>query len=357
MGSLYEKLFRPIFFRLEAERAHELSVKGLRLFQSVPGLAAAFRSRAYRQDWSQPIEVFGVRFPNRVGLAAGYDKNAVCWRGLSALGFGHVEVGTLTFRSQPGNPQPRLFRYPKEEAIINRMGFNNEGAERAAGRLAKAPPPGRRPMPIGVNIGKSRAATLDEAVEDYLGAFRLLARHADYLAVNVSSPNTPDLRKLQDAGRLRSLLGALARANGADTAGHGRDRCPLLVKIAPDLTFKEIDGILGIIDELGLDGIIATNTTLARPGTFSRVNQAGGLSGVPLTRASTRIIRYIARATDGKLPIIGVGGIMDGATAAEKIDAGASLIQVYSGMIYRGPAMPVVLARAVAGKQGFAVAG
>ncbi|MEZ5276490.1 MAG: quinone-dependent dihydroorotate dehydrogenase [Opitutaceae bacterium] len=350
MGSLYEKLFRPILFCLEAERAHELSVNGLRLVGAIPGLVPVFRSRARRQSWGGRIKVFGVTFPNRVGLAAGYDKNAVCWRGLSALGFGHVEVGTLTFRPQPGNPRPRLFRYPAQEAIINRMGFNNEGAERAAARLAKAPPPGRRPMPIGVNIGKSKVASLDEAVEDYLGSFRLLARHADYLVVNVSSPNTPDLRKLQDAERLRMLLGALTRANDAGTAGHGRSRCPLLVKIAPDLTWREIDDVLGIIDELGLDGIIATNTTLARPGPFAGVDQAGGLSGAPLTRAATGIIRYISRSTEGRLPIIGVGGIMDGRTAAEKIDAGATLVQVYSGMIYRGPSMPIELARAVSSK-------
>ena len=205
-------------------------------------------------------------------------------------------------------------------------------------------------MPIGVNIGKSKIATLDEAVEDYLGSFRLLARHADYLVVNVSSPNTPDLRKLQDAERLRALLGALAGVNDAGTAGHGRSRCPLLVKIAPDLTWREIDDVLGIIDELGLDGIIATNTTLARPGSFAEVDQAGGLSGAPLTRAATRIIRYISRTTEGRLPIIGVGGIMDGRTAAEKVDAGASLVQVYSGMVYRGPSMPIELARAVSSK-------
>ena len=179
---------------------------------------------------------------------------------------------------------------------------------------------------------------------------RLLARHADYLVVNVSSPNTPDLRKLQDAERLRTLLGALAEANGGGIAGTGRSRCPLLVKIAPDLSWAEIDGVLGIIDELGLDGIIATNTTLARPGAFARIDVAGGLSGAPLAGASTRIIRYIARASGGRLPIIGVGGIVDGTSAAEKIDAGASLIQVYSGMVYRGPSMPVELARAVSAK-------
>ncbi len=350
MGSPYEKLLRPILFRLNPEKAHELSVLGLRALQVVPGLTGVLRAATQRKAGNRPIEVFGITFPNRVGLAAGYDKEGVCWRGLSALGFGHVEIGTLTFRPQAGNPQPRLFRFPEEWAILNRMGFNNQGAEKAAARLAKAPPPGSRPIPIGVNIGKSKVAPLEEAIEDYLGSFRLLARHADYLAINVSSPNTPDLRKLQEASRLRELLGALVEANGADLAGHGRSRCPLLVKIAPDLTFREIDGILGIIDELNLDGIIATNTTLARPGRFSEVDEVGGLSGAPLNRMATRVIRYISRATDGRLPIIGVGGVIDGVTAAEKIDAGATLVQVYSGMIFRGPCLPVEMARAVAAK-------
>jgi dihydroorotate dehydrogenase len=350
MGSTYEKLLRPIFFRLDAEKAHELSVIGLRLFQAVPGLVPLFRSRAYRRGMGEPVEIFGTRFPNRVGVAAGYDKNAVCWRGLSALGFGHVEVGTITNLAQPGNPKPRLFRYPDQGAIINRMGFNNEGAERVARRLAKMAPPGRRRMPIGVNIGKSKVASLDQAIEDYLGSFCRLARHADYLVVNVSSPNTPDLRKLQDSERLGELLAALVAANTGDVAGPGRNRCPILVKIAPDLSFREIDGVLETIDSLELDGIIATNTTLARPGVFAENKEAGGLSGVPLARKSTLVIRYIARRTEGRLPIIGVGGIVDGITAGEKMDAGASLVQVYSGMIFRGPSLPREMAVALAAK-------
>lgn len=350
MGSPYEKLLRPILFRLKPETAHELTVQGLRALQLVPGLTAVLRSRSLRQGRSRPIDVFGVTFPNRVGLAAGYDKDAVCWRGLSALGFGHVEIGTVTLLPQPGNPQPRLFRFPQHEAVLNRMGFNNRGSAKAAERLAKAPPPGRRPIPIGVNIGKSKVTPLEDAIEDYLGSFRLLAGHADYLVVNVSSPNTPDLRKLQETARLRELLGALVEANGPDLAGHGRQRCPLLVKIAPDLAFREIDGVLGIIDELKIDGIIATNTTLARPGPFAEVSEAGGLSGAPLARMATKVIRYIAQATEGRLPIVGVGGVTDGISAAEKIDAGATLVQVYSGMIYRGPSLPVEMARAVAAK-------
>lgn len=316
----------------------------------IPGLTGVLRARAFRQGRSRPIEVFGVTFPNRVGLAAGYDKDGVCWRALSALGFGHVEIGTVTFQAQPGNPRPRLFRFPKHEAVLNRMGFNNKGSADAAARLAKAPPPGQRPIPIGVNIGKTKVVPLDEAIDDYLESFRLLACQADYMAINVSSPNTPDLRKLQETARLRELLGALAEANGPKLAGNGRERCPLLVKIAPDLSFREIDGVLEIIDELQLDGIIATNTTLERPGPFADVNETGGLSGAPLAQMATRIVRYISRATDGRLPIIGVGGVTDGVSAAEKIDAGAALVQVYSGMIYRGPSLPVEMARAVAAK-------
>jgi dihydroorotate dehydrogenase len=350
MGSTYENLIRPVFFRLNAETAHELSVIGLRLFQSIPGLVSLFRSRAYRRGMGGPVELFGTRFPNRIGLAAGYDKNAVCWRGLSALGFGHVEVGTITNLNQPGNPKPRVFRYPDQGALINRMGFNNEGADRVARRLAKAPAPGQRAMPIGVNIGKSKLAPLDRAIEDYLGSFRCLARYADYLVINVSSPNTPDLRKLQDSERLGELLAALKAENTGNVAGHGRKRCPILVKIAPDLSFREIDGVLEVIDSLGLDGIIATNTTLSRPGVFAENKEAGGLSGVPLRQRSTVIVRYIARRMEGRLPIIGVGGIDDGLTAAEKIDAGASLVQVYTGMVYRGPSLAREIAVALAAK-------
>jgi dihydroorotate dehydrogenase len=350
MGSTYVKLIRPFLFRLNAEKAHELSIFGLRLVQSIPGLVPLFRSRTFRSEMGKPVEVFGTRFPNRIGLAAGFDKNAVCWRGLSSLGFGHIEVGTITKSAQPGNPKPRLFRYPDQDAIINRMGFNNEGAESVARRLARAPPPGRRFTPIGVNIGKSKVASLDQAIEDYVGSFRHLARHADYLVVNVSSPNTPDLRKLQDSERLSELLTALEAENTDDVAGHGRNRCPILVKIAPDLSFREIDRVLETIDSLDLDGIISTNTTLARPGGVAEIKEAGGLSGAPLARKSTAIIRYIACHTEGRLPIIGVGGIVDAITAGEKMDAGAWLVQIYSGLIFRGPSLPREIATALAAR-------
>jgi dihydroorotate dehydrogenase len=280
-------------------------------------------------------------------LAAGFDKNARAWPAAAALGFGHVEIGTVTALGQPGNPQPRMFRYPEEEAVINRMGFNNAGAEAVATRLAKQPPRGQRLIPLGVNLGKSKVTELDDAVADYLKSFELLADFADYLVLNVSSPNTPGLRELQDEGRLRELLGAVSAAN----RDRGADSRPSLLKIAPDLNYRQIDGVLAVIDEFGFDGIIATNTTLARPGPFAAVNEAGGLSGAPLRDHSTQIINYISRATNGRLPIIGVGGITDTAGAGEKLDAGATLVQVYSGMIYRGPFFAAALAKGLSDRQ------
>jgi dihydroorotate dehydrogenase len=351
MGWLYQNAIKPALFRLDAEQAHELSVHALALLGRVRPLCAAFErlqqlpATAYR-----PINFCGLQFPNAVGLAAGFDKNGWAWPAAAALGFGHVEIGTVTLHAQPGNPQPRAFRYPAEGAVINRMGFNNAGAAALAARLARLPGPGQRTIPLGINLGKSKVATLDQATEDYLGSFRLLADHADYLVVNVSSPNTPGLRELQDAAWLKPLLAALVAENQGRVAA-GKARRPLLLKIAPDLTFSQIDAALGVIAELKLDGIIATNTTLARPGAFATVNQAGGLSGRPVRSRSTEIINYIARTTQGRLPIIGVGGIMDEVSAGEKMDAGASLVQLYTGLIYRGPFFAAEVARALAERQ------
>jgi dihydroorotate dehydrogenase len=300
---------------------------------------------------AHPVSAFGLTFPNAVGLAAGFDKNARAWPAAAALGFGHVEIGTVTALAQPGNPKPRMFRYPKEEAVINRMGFNNDGAEAVARRLATQAPKGSRAIPLGVNLGKSKVTDLDQATQDYLSSFKLLADYADYLVLNVSSPNTPGLRELQDESRLRELLGAVTAANRDRAQAGGRARVPVLLKIAPDLTYAQIDAVLGVIAQYGLDGIIATNTTLARPGPFAAVHEAGGLSGKPLRRRSTQIIHYIAKATHGRLPIIGVGGITDFVSAGEKLDAGATLVQVYSGLIYRGPFFARQLARGLADRQ------
>jgi dihydroorotate dehydrogenase len=294
----------------------------------------------------RPVSAFGVEFPNAVGLAAGFDKDARAWPAAAALGFGHVEIGTVTALAQPGNPRPRVFRYPPREAVINRMGFNNAGAAAVASRLARQPRPGRRRIPLGINIGKSRAAPLEQAAGDYLESFGRLADFADYVALNVSSPNTPGLRELQGGERLRDLLGAIAGANRSRAS-----RVPVLLKIAPDLAFREIDAVLGAVAEFGMDGIIATNTTLARPGFFAGAPEPGGLSGAPLRARSTEIIRYIARSTGGRLPIIGVGGICDLESAGEKMDAGATLVQIYTGMVYRGPFFARDVARAVSDRQ------
>ncbi len=345
MDFLYEKVMRPWFFRMDSERAHEVGVTMMSTLGRISPLCRAMEAwHRLPANRFKPVKAFGLEFPNTVGLAAGFDKHATAWPGAAAMGFGHVEIGTVTALAQPGNPQPRVFRFPESEAVINRMGFNNHGAEAVAARLAKQAPRGKRRIPLGVNIGKSKATALDAAVDDYLRSFELLAGYADYLVLNVSSPNTPGLRELQDAKRLRELLGAVAAANAA----RGADRRPLLLKIAPDLNYRQIDEVLGVIDEFGFDGIIATNTTLARPGPFAAVDEAGGLSGAPLRRHSTEVINYISRATLGKLPIIGVGGITDAASAGEKLDAGATLVQLYTGMIYRGPFFAAVLAKGMA---------
>ena len=352
MGFWYERMVRPALFRLDPERAHELSVGALALLGRLGPLCRAMEAwTRLPAGFGCPVEAFGLRFPNAVGLAAGYDKNAVAWPAAAALGFGHVEIGSVTGRPQPGNPMPRAFRYPAQEAVINRMGFNNEGAAAVAARLRGQPGPGRRAIPLGINLGKSRVVDIGEAAQDYLESFGHLADLADFLVLNVSSPNTPGLRQLQDEARLRELLGAIGAANRARAGRPGLARVPVLLKIAPDLNFHQIDAVLGVIAEFGLDGIVATNTTLARPGFFASVEQAGGLSGAPLRRRSTEIVRYLSRATGGRLPIVGVGGVMDAEGAAEKLDAGATLIQVYTGLIYRGPFFPRDLARALADRR------
>jgi len=352
MGWFYEKCLRPALFRLDPEHAHELAVDALAALAHVSPLCRAMEAWHGRDAdrlslAGRPVQCFGLHFPNRVGLAAGFDKNARAWPAAAALGFGHVEIGTVTLLRQPGNERPRVFRFPEQEAVINRMGFNNEGAESVALRLARQPVPGARAIPLGINLGKSKLASLNQAVNDYLGSFALLADYADYLVLNVSSPNTPDLRKLQDEDRLRELLAAVTAANRRRAESPGLRAKPLLLKIAPDLSAPQIDSVLELVAEFGLSGIIATNTTLERPpGPLADAAQAGGLSGAPLRERATEIIRYIAKATDGRLPIIAVGGITDSASATEKLDAGATLIQLYTGLIYRGPFLAAQIARA-----------
>jgi dihydroorotate dehydrogenase len=322
MGFLWEKIARPAMFGLDAEAAHELGMKALRY-----GLAAPYYSD-FASFGLGPISQFGLEFPNPVGIAAGFDKNAVAVNQLASLGFGFVEIGTVTYRHQPGNPKPRMFRLPKDEAVINRLGFNNEGAEAVAERLAKL----NRNGIVGINIGKNKDVPNEEATENYLASFDLLADDADYVAVNISSPNTPDLRELQRSQNLDELLGALSKA--------AANRVPLLIKIAPDLSEGEIEAAVDVCLKYEIAGIIATNTTISRDGLASANVEgigAGGLSGRPLRQKATGVVKTIYRHSKGKLPIVGVGGIFTGDDAFEKIAAGASLVQAYTGFIYGGP--------------------
>lgn len=346
MGLFYERLIRPVLFQQDPERAHDLGVALLQALGRV-GPVVRLMQGFNAPAGARPVELFGLTFPNRVGLAAGFDKNAQVWRAAPALGFGHVEIGTVTLRKQGGNPRPRLVRYGDDHALINRMGFNNDGAEAVANRLKAAGSVGTRRIPIGINIGKSKAAALDDSAEDYLGCFRHLADYADYFTINVSSPNTPELRRLQGADYLPELLKVLRDANRQRARKLGKSAIPMLVKISPDLTFRQIDDVLAIITELEIDGIVATNTTIARPGSFSQIKEEGGLSGKPLHRRSVEVVNYVNRSTSGSLPIIGVGGIDDPRSAAAMMDAGADLIQIYTGMIYRGPFLASQLARAL----------
>lgn len=350
MGYYYENLIRPILFRMDPEKAHDLGVTVMDYLGRISPLCRLMeRGNLVRSE--SPVEAFGIQFPNAVGLAAGMDKNGRFWRAAPALGFGHIEIGTITFQEQPGNERPRVFRYPESRAIINRMGFNNEGAEAVAARLKSSLGRKKSRIPLGINIGKSKVVPLDQAVDDYLSSFQLLAEYADYVTVNVSSPNTRDLRKLQEKDYLESLLGALCEANRNRARKLGVKPTPLLIKIAPDLTFREIDCILEVIERCRLDGIVATNTTTSRPECTVGAKQTGGLSGQPLHALALSVVNYISRATAGKLPIIGVGGISSPETAGAMVDNGAWLVQVYTGMVYGGPFIAKPLARSLAPRQ------
>lgn len=346
MGLFYKQLVRPVLFQQDPERAHQTAVFLLRNLSRIRWLCRLLQ-RLNRANSSQSVELFGLSFPNRVGLAAGLDKNGQFWQAAPALGFGHAEIGTVTYHGQPGNPLPRLFRYPGEEAIINRMGFNNDGAEALRWKLQRARADHHRPLPLGINIGKSKITQLENAAKDYLGSFELLADYADYFTVNVSSPNTPELRRLQDKDHLRSLLGALLRANQERAQRLSRRPLPFLVKIAPDLSFPQVDTILETVLDLGCDGIIATNSTINRPPSLGYVAEEGGLTGRPLHGRSVEIIRYIHRATGGDLPIVGVGGIFDSETAMQTLEAGASLLQIYTGLVFRGPFLAAEISHAL----------
>jgi dihydroorotate dehydrogenase len=330
--SLYERVARPALFRLDAESAHEYTLCWLER------AARAVRSKPFSPPGAART-VFGVRFPNPVGLAAGMDKDGRALPAWPALGFGFVEVGTVTRHPQPGNDRPRLFRLPASRAIVNRMGFNNAGARALAARLAAQRP---LPVPLGISLGKSKVTPLSEAVDDYVASLRALYPYGDYFAVNVSSPNTPGLRALQDRDYLDALLAALSEVGGK----------PLLVKVAPDLTDAALAEVLEVCDKNGVSGLIATNTTLSRdgvaPADATRAAEAGGLSGAPLTARALDVVRFVARETGGRLPVVGVGGVMAPDHAVRLVDAGASLVQLYTGLIYGGPALVRGCVRALA---------
>jgi len=328
--TFYRHLFDHVLTRTDPERAHHVAFRAIRAARPV------LRSRAVA---SYPVQAMGLTFPNVLGLAAGFDKNAVGIDALATLGFGHVEIGTVTGEPQPGNPKPRLFRLPEDRAVVNRMGFNNDGAEVVADRLEKR---GRRPGPVlGVNIGKSKVVPEDQAVGDYEKSARLLAPYADYLVVNVSSPNTPGLRNLQAVEKLEPIL-ASVRATADDvTTAH----LPLLVKIAPDLSDDDVLAVADLALALGLDGIIATNTTISREGLATDAATvdglgAGGLSGGPLTGRSLEVLRLLRTKVGDELTLVGVGGISTVEDARARLDAGATLLQAYTAFIYEGPIWP-----------------
>ena len=346
MADLYTQLFFPALKRLDPETAHERTLTALALAQSNPAGRLMLRRIAGRVPVS-PVQIGPLHFPNPLGMAAGFDKDARVVVGLAALGFGHVEVGTLTPRPQTGNPRPRIFRLPGDEALINRMGFPNGGVAAAVSRLRALAR--RRDTVLGVSLGKQKETPLAEAAADYVAVMRAVYPYADYLAVNISSPNTPGLRELQGGRYLEALLAELVAESRALAAQAGIAPRPLWVKIAPDLTSAELDEVLAALLAAGADGIIATNTTLARDGLRdTRRTEAGGLSGRPLRQRSTELIAAIHQRTGGALPIIGVGGVATADDAREKMDAGAAVVQLYSALIYGGPRLPGRILRALA---------
>jgi dihydroorotate dehydrogenase len=326
MKNGYERLVRPLLFSLDAETAHHFTIA---LLRQASYFGLALRTLRAFQPLPKPKALFGLNFPNPIGLAAGLDKNGVAIPAWAALGFGFIEIGTVTAKAQPGNPKPRIFRLPGQQALINRLGFNNDGADAIAERLGRLRRSGRWPaVPVGINIGKSRATPLEQAADDYLYSFRLLRDFADYIALNVSSPNTPGLRELQEPQRLSELLHAIGNQPG--TAAK-----PVLVKIAPDLSPTELEVIIATCEANNVAGIIATNTTLDHSSIPRELDQEGGLSGAPLREKSTALLREIVAKS--AIPVVASGGIFDAESAQEKFQAGAQLIQLYTGFVYRGP--------------------
>jgi dihydroorotate dehydrogenase len=324
-------LIRPLLFRLNPEWAHHLTLSGIRLAHSA-GLSILY-AHAQVHD---PVDLFGLRFANRVGLAAGLDKNGEAIDALAAMGFGFVEVGTVTPRAQPGNPAPRMFRLPQAQALINRMGFNNDGLDAFLRHVRRS----HRPVPIGLNIGKNASTPLEQALDDYRLGLQGVYAHADYVSINISSPNTRNLRQLQSDTALHALLKGLSDEREHLRQQYGR-AVPMLLKIAPDLEQGEVDMIADQLQEHGMDGVIATNTTVSRDAVAGLVHaeELGGLSGAPVRAASSRVISRLRQRLGRGFPIIGVGGILRAEDAVEKLHAGADLVQLYTGLIYRGPGL------------------
>lgn len=335
---MYKSVVRPLLFSFDPEAVHHFSFKSIKLLSKLPGFSSLSRKRYHHNHPALKRELFGLTFPNPVGMAAGFDKDAKAFKEFSNLGFGFVEIGTLTPKPQAGNPKQRLFRLKKDQAIVNRMGFNNGGVDLAVERLKKNPKLGEKGhVLIGGNIGKNKVTPNEEAVNDYIICFEKLFDHVDYFTVNVSSPNTPGLRELQDRKPLTHILQTLQNLNNDKPA-----RKPILLKIAPDLTDDQLLDIIGIVEDTKIDGVIASNTTISREGLQSDeslINQAGGLSGAPLTKRATEVIAFLHDKSNGAFPIIGVGGIMTAQDAIDKLNAGASLVQLYTGFVYEGPAL------------------
>ena len=338
---IYQKLIKPFFFLFDAERAHYLLADMLTFLMKIPGVSSLFRAIYGYEHPSLRRTVFGIEFPNPVGLAAGFDKNAVLVDELAAMGFGFIEVGTVTPKPQAGNEKPRLFRLPEDSAIINRMGFNNDGLAQMKKRLEAR----QAPVIIGGNLGKNKVTPNELADDDYCQGFETLYPVVDYFVVNVSSPNTPNLRALQEKEPLKQLLSRLQDLNQRKPKLK-----PILLKIAPDLTNEQLDDVVDIVLETGIAGLIATNTTLSREGLLADpavTAEAGGLSGKPVGDRSTEVIAYIHKKSKGKIPMIGVGGIHSANDALEKLRAGASLVQIYTGFIYEGPGLIQEINRAI----------
>jgi len=334
-------LFRSLLFRLDPETAHWLTLYALRIAGNFP-LSNWWFTQLYKTP-SKPVEAFGLTFKNPVGLAAGYDKDAVAIKGLAALGFGHLEVGTVTPKPQPGNARPRVFRLLEDEAVINRMGFPSKGADFGSNQLSLSRD--QLSVVIGVNLGKNKDTPLEEAANDYIELMRRFMFYSDYLTINISSPNTVGLRRLQGREMLEQLLGAIQKEREStltpNPSPNGRGGFPpILVKLAPDLSDEELDDSIGVILNKNMDGIIATNTTLAREGLQSKHQiEIGGLSGSPLRVRSEAVLRQVIKRVDGKIPIVSVGGIMDPDDAKRRLDLGAALIQLYTGLVYGGPGL------------------